>query len=66
MAVELGVPVVPVNISGTYQLFPKGRAIPKRGGVKVRIGKAFHFKAGIEYDDAIHTLEEAVNLLGVL
>jgi long-chain acyl-CoA synthetase len=66
MAVELGVPVVPVNISGTHQLLPKGRAIPKRGGVKVRIGKAFHFKAGIEYDDAIHTLEEAVNLLGVL
>jgi hypothetical protein len=31
MAVELGVPVVPVNISGTYQLLPKGRAIPRRG-----------------------------------
>jgi 1-acyl-sn-glycerol-3-phosphate acyltransferase len=37
-AIELGVPVVPAHIEGTYRILPKGRSVPRTGPVKVRFG----------------------------
>lgn len=59
MAVELGVPVVPVHIRGTHTVLPKGRAIPKRGRVSVQIGKPLRFPVKVQYCDATTALEEA-------
>ena len=39
-AVELGVPVVPAYIEGTYQILPKGHYVPRAGPVTVRFGEA--------------------------
>ncbi len=39
LAVETGVPVVPVYISGTEMALPKGRIIPKKADVSVHFGK---------------------------
>jgi 1-acyl-sn-glycerol-3-phosphate acyltransferase len=63
MAVELGVSVVPVSISGTCQILPKGQDIPRHGQVQVRIGEALNFQPGTEYIEATRTLERSVNLL---
>ena len=50
--------------SGTYQLLSKGNSIPRRGNIKIRIVKALNSKVGTKYEDATHTLEKAVKLLG--
>ncbi len=38
LAWELGVPIVPVRISGTHDALPAGRTLPKRGKVTVTFG----------------------------
>jgi 1-acyl-sn-glycerol-3-phosphate acyltransferase len=39
-ATELGVPLVPANVDGTYAMLPKGRYVPRPGRVTVRFGRA--------------------------
>jgi len=39
-AIELGVPVVPANIEGTYRILPKGRFMPRSSPLTVRFGQA--------------------------
>lgn len=63
MAVELGVPVVPVRITGTYEILPKGQAIPRRGTVQVCIGEALRFPRKTPYGEATTALEQAVKAL---
>ena len=36
---RLGLPIIPVLIGGTGRVLPKGRLLPKRGSIEVRIGK---------------------------
>ena len=52
VALEVGVPVVPVGLIGMFELQPAGRLIPKLGRVEVRIGKPLDFSryAGMEDD----------------
>ena len=52
MALEAGVPVVPVGLIGMFALQPAGRTIPKLGKVEVRIGKPLDFSrySGMEGD----------------
>jgi 1-acyl-sn-glycerol-3-phosphate acyltransferase len=39
LAIKAGVPVVPVGISGTYEILPKGRLLARKSGqVTIRIG----------------------------
>lgn len=40
LAIKAGVPVVPVAISGTHRILPKGSLLPRPGRVTVRVGKA--------------------------
>jgi len=63
MAVELGVPVVPVHVRGTFEVLPKNKAIPRRGRVQVCFGKALQFPSNTSYIDAAMALEEAVKAL---
>ena len=44
MVKELGVPVVPIKISGTDQVLPPGAGFPKQGKVTVTFGKPLRFK----------------------
>lgn len=38
LAIKAGVPVVPVAITGTHQVLPKGRLLVKPGRVEIRVG----------------------------
>jgi len=44
MVKELGLPVVPIKISGTDQVLPPDASFPKRGKVTVTFGKPLHFR----------------------
>ncbi len=44
MVKELGIPAVPVKISGTERVFPPGAAWPKRGKVTVTFGAPLRFR----------------------
>ena len=52
MALEAGVPVVPVGLIGMFALQPAGRRFPKLGKVEVRVGRPLDFSryAGMEGD----------------
>jgi 1-acyl-sn-glycerol-3-phosphate acyltransferase len=52
MALEAGVPVVPVGLIGLFELQPAGRTMPKLGKVEIRFGKPLDFSryAGMEGD----------------
>jgi long-chain acyl-CoA synthetase len=45
MVKELGIPVVPIKISGTDQILPHGANFPKPGQVTVTFGEALHFRS---------------------
>jgi len=44
MVKELGIPVVPIKISGTGQVLPHEASFPKRGRVTVTFGKPLRFR----------------------
>lgn len=52
LAVELGVPVVPIHLHGLYELLPKGSWAPRRGPVEVTIGAPLHFPPGMGHVEA--------------
>ncbi len=63
IAKELSIPIVPVAISGTYQMLPSGRMFPKPSKVRVSFGKAIH-PGGRDYDEIVKTLYgEVVKML---
>ena len=45
MIKELGIPVVPIKISGTGQVLPHGTNFPKRGRVTVTFGEPLRFRS---------------------
>jgi long-chain acyl-CoA synthetase len=60
---ELNIPVVPVAISGTYEMLPAGRLFPKPARIAVSFGKPVH-PGGKDYDGIVKTLHgEVVKLL---
>jgi long-chain acyl-CoA synthetase len=63
LAVELGVPVVPVGIDGTFDVLPKGRAWPRPGRVHVTFGTPLQFGAGTPYHTVTLAMEAAVRAL---
>ena len=64
MAVELGVPVVPLYIQRTYEVLSRDQLFPRRGRVRVRFGRALRFTRGASFIEATKTIEEAVRALG--
>lgn len=62
MAKELGLPVVPVHISGLEYVFPPWARWPRRGKVRVAFGKAIRF-TNERPDQIVASVEEAVRVL---
>src|SRR6185369_2709955 len=63
MAVRLRVPIVPINISGLYEIYSIHDSWPRRGPVSVAIGKPLEFSADTSYAGAAGRVEEAVKAL---
>jgi long-chain acyl-CoA synthetase len=62
MVKELGIPVVPIKISGTDKVLPPGARFPKRGRVTVTFGKPLRFR-NEEPADIVATTRQAVEKL---
>ena len=63
IARELNIPIVPVAISGTYEMLPSGKLFPKPSHVRVSFGKPIH-PGGTDYDGIVKTLYgEVVKML---
>ncbi|MEO7132823.1 MAG: 1-acyl-sn-glycerol-3-phosphate acyltransferase, partial [Vicinamibacterales bacterium] len=67
LAQHLGVPIVPVAITGAYELWPRNRAInwslvwPWSGHrVRIVIGKPMSFQESADYNDTANALRERV------
>jgi 1-acyl-sn-glycerol-3-phosphate acyltransferase len=63
VAVQTGVPVVPVYVGGLFDVMPKGRALPRRGRASVTFGEPMRFEEGTRPDEAIAAIEAAVRRL---
>jgi long-chain acyl-CoA synthetase len=61
LAEQLGVPVVPVGILGTYGVLPKGSTRPRRHAVTVRFGAPLTPEPGADRSDLVKTLEHSVH-----
>ena len=65
MAIRLKVSIVPVFISGTYEIQSVHDEWPKPGEAIVRFGKPLDFDAGQSYGEAASRIEDAVRALTV-
>ena len=63
MAVRLRVPIVPIRLSGLYEIYSIHDSWPRRGPVRVSIGKPLSFAADISYEEAAHRVEDIVRHL---
>jgi long-chain acyl-CoA synthetase len=63
LAVELGIPVVPIHLRGLHTVLPKGAWLPRRGPVVVTIGAPFHFPPGMDYVQSAQQLEREIRRL---
>jgi long-chain acyl-CoA synthetase len=59
MVKELGIPVVPIKIDGTYQVLPHEARFPKRGKVTVTFGEPLRFRSE-EPADIVERARQAV------
>ena len=62
IAKELRVPLVPVAISGTYQMMASGKLFPRPAKVTVSIGKPVH-PGEKDYGEIVRSLHEEVAIL---
>ena len=67
LAIKSGVPVVPVGISGTYEILPKGKLLAKPGQVTIRVGQPVEtkdFSASQKHELATMIQHEVARLIG--
>ncbi|MBU4269540.1 AMP-binding protein [Candidatus Dependentiae bacterium] len=58
MAVEMGVPVIPIKITGTKDIVPYGKLFPRKiGKVIVEFGRPLYFKKATQYQEATNIIE---------
>jgi len=62
MVKEVGIPVMPIKISGTGQVLPHGAFVPKRGTVTVTFGEPLRFRSE-EPADIVEKVRQAVEKL---
>jgi long-chain acyl-CoA synthetase len=58
MAVRLRVPVVPIRLSGLYEIYSLHDWWPRRGPIRVSIGTPLSFGTQTSYEEAARQLEE--------
>jgi long-chain acyl-CoA synthetase len=64
IAKELNIPLVPVALTGTYDMMKAGRLLPRPARVSVTFGKPVH-PAGMSYDEITQRLrDEVARMLG--
>lgn len=66
LAIKAGVPVVPVGISGTYEILPKGKLLAKPGRVIIRVGTPIatkEFTAAQKHELAARIHSEVARLI---
>ncbi len=63
MAVRLGIPVVPVQIQGLFEVLPAGASWPSPGPVRLRVGAPIVFHEREDYREAAAKIEEEVRRL---
>lgn len=61
LAVEFGLPVVPITISGAYEIMPKDAKLPKWGHVVLTIHKPIY--APEQGHDLAHLMDESYNAI---
>jgi 1-acyl-sn-glycerol-3-phosphate acyltransferase len=49
IAQEMKVPIVPVKITGNFEILPKGNIVPRPGKTKIKIGKPMTFLPSESY-----------------
>jgi long-chain acyl-CoA synthetase len=64
MAVQLRVPVVPIHIQGLFEVYSIHDSWPKRGPVRITIGRPMEFPPDAKYEDAAAAVQQAVAALG--
>ena len=68
LAIKSGVPVVPVGITGTFDILPKGRLLARPGRVTIRVGAPVDTKglsAGQKHELAVRIHDEVARLLSM-
>jgi 1-acyl-sn-glycerol-3-phosphate acyltransferase len=63
LTAQTGKPVVPLYIEGTDKVLPKGAKFPRRGPVRMIIGKPLRFSKDTAYEVIAERVMEAVNAL---
>jgi long-chain acyl-CoA synthetase len=63
LAVETGVPVVPMYLRGVHAILPKGAGVPRRGRVEVIVGAPLRFSPGMSHTQATRQLEHEIRRL---
>ena len=63
MAIRLRVPIVPIRLSGLYEIYSVHDSWPRRGPVHVAIGRPLEFPATMSYEEAARRVEEIVKQL---
>jgi long-chain acyl-CoA synthetase len=63
MAVRLHVPIVPIRLSGLYEIYSIHDSWPRRGPVRVLIGQPMSFRTTDSYEEIANQLEQAVKNL---
>jgi long-chain acyl-CoA synthetase len=63
LAVETGVPVVPMYLRGVHAILPKGAQVPRRGRVEVTIGAPLRFPPEMDHTRAAQQLEREIRSL---
>jgi 1-acyl-sn-glycerol-3-phosphate acyltransferase len=66
LAIKAGVEIVPVAISGTYEILPKGRLRLQPGNVLIRIGKPIptgEYRTNQKHELALRLQKEVAGLL---
>ncbi len=58
-----GVTVLPIGILGTRELWPRGRAFPRRGPLEIHIGDPWRPDAGLSPREIVEELEHRVAAL---
>ena len=65
MATHLRATVVPIHLSGLFEIYPSNASWPKRGPVHVQIGVPLHFEEEHDELTATRAIEQAVHGLTV-
>ena len=63
MALHLRVPIVPVYLGGTFEVYSVHHPRPRRGNVRVSFGSPIRFSPELGYDGVAREVEEAIRSL---